>query len=131
MSAGKTTLSQDRVAAIIVTTAAVAFISIVIAIQPDNRSAGEKWRDACIQNAGTQGMVGELRCGWSQVPKSLLVTDQIAPPQPKATPVQPRPVSWMDECVLGAVAQGPLPVSPGALWRIRDYCAAQSIWREK
>jgi hypothetical protein len=60
-------------------------------------------------------------------------------PQPMATPVQPlapppataRPVSWTEECVLLAVAQGPLPVPPGDLRRIMNFCAAQSIWREK
>ncbi len=58
-------------------------------------------------------------------------TVPIAPPQPIATPDQSlkaRQLSWMDECVIGAVAQGPLPVAPWALRQIMDYCAAQSIW---
>ena len=54
----------------------------------------------------------------------------IAPPQPTPSDA-PRQLSWMDECVLVAVAQLPLPVAPGALRQVRDYCAAQSIWREK
>lgn len=56
----------------------------------------------------------------------------IAPPQSAATFVQSlAPLSWMDECVLDAVAQLPLPVAPGALRRVRELCAAQSIWQEK
>ena len=66
-----TQVFHDRLAALLATVAAILILVIVIISQPDRRSAGEKWRDACIQNAGHQGLVATIKCDWSEVPKSL------------------------------------------------------------
>jgi len=66
---------------------------------------------------------------WDDLLKPLDVKTN--PAIPVAPPAAVQPLSWMNECVIVAVAQLPLPVAPGALRQVREYCAAQSIWREK
>jgi len=65
-------------------------------------------------------------CGPAKIINIPSATAQATAPIAAAIPAAPRSLSWTEECVLLAVAQGPLPVAPGALRQITEYCAAQS-----